>query len=82
MATKRTQSKNTTIKQWRSQSAADARAQHGHTKFASSLVPRLRPAFPLAVRFCGYFRPYCRLELEHFDHAFATNLRARIVRSL
>ena len=38
--------------QWRSQSAADARAQHGHTKFASSLVPRLRPASPLAVRKC------------------------------
>ena len=35
--------------QWRSQSAADASAQHGHTKFASSLVPRLRPASPLAV---------------------------------
>ena len=33
-------------------------------------------------RFCGYFRPYRRLELEHFDHAFATNLRVRIVRSL
>ena len=31
--------------QWRSQSAADARAQHGHTTFASSLVPRPRPAF-------------------------------------
>ena len=27
-------------------------------------------------RFCGYFRPYRRLELEHFDHAFATNLHA------
>ena len=24
----------------------------------------------------GYFKPYRRLELEHFDHAFATNLRA------
>ena len=33
-------------------------------------------------RFWGYFRPYRRLELEHFDHAFATNLRARSVRSL
>ena len=31
--------------QWRSQSAADARAQHGHTTFASSLVPRPHPAF-------------------------------------
>ena len=30
----------------------------------------------------GYFKPYRRLELEHFDHAFATNLRARSVRSL
>ena len=40
------------VAQWRSQSAADARAQHGHTKFASSLVPRLRPASPLAVRKC------------------------------
>ena len=33
-------------------------------------------------RFCGYVSPYCRFELEHFDHAFGTNLRARIVRSL
>ena len=33
-------------------------------------------------RFWGYFRPYRRLELEHFDNAFATNLRARSVRSL
>ena len=33
-------------------------------------------------RFRGYFRPYRGLELEHFDHAFATNLRARSVRSL
>jgi len=32
-------------KQWRSQSAADARAQHGHITFASSLVLRPRPAF-------------------------------------
>ena len=32
-------------------------------------------------RFWGYFRPYRRLELEHFDNAFATNLRARSVRS-
>ena len=31
--------------QWRSQSAAVARAQHGHTTFASSLVPRPHPAF-------------------------------------
>ena len=31
--------------QWRSQSAAIARAQHGHTTFASSLVPRPHPAF-------------------------------------
>ena len=31
--------------QWRSQSAADARAQHGHTTFASSLVPRPLPTF-------------------------------------
>ena len=38
--------------QWRSQSAADAKAQHGHTMFASSLVPRPRPASPLAVRKC------------------------------
>ena len=38
--------------QWRSQSAADARAQHGHTMFASSLVPRPRPASPLAVLKC------------------------------
>ena len=30
--------------QWCRQSAADARAQHGHTTFAS-LVPRPRPAF-------------------------------------
>ena len=29
----------------RSQNTADARAQHGHTMFASSLVPRPRPAF-------------------------------------
>ena len=28
------------------------------------------------------FRPYRCLELEHFDNAFATNLRARSVRSL
>ena len=28
-------------------------------------------------RFWGYFRPYRRLELEHFDNAFATNLRAQ-----
>ena len=33
-------------------------------------------------RFWGYFRPYRCLELEHFDNAFATNLRARSVRSL
>ena len=32
-------------RQWRSQSAADARAQHGHTMFASSLVPSPYPAF-------------------------------------
>ena len=32
--------------------------------------------------FWGYFRSYRRLQLEHFDHAFATNLRARSVRSL
>ena len=25
-------------------------------------------------RFCGYFRPYRCLELEHFNHAFAANL--------
>ena len=31
--------------QWRSQSAANARAQHGHTTLASSLVRRPRPAF-------------------------------------
>ena len=31
--------------QGRSQNTADARAQHGHTTFASSLVPRLCPAF-------------------------------------
>ena len=31
--------------------------------------------------FWGYFRPYRRLELEHFDNAFATNMRARSVRS-
>ena len=30
--------------QWRSQNTADARAQRGHTTFASSLVPRPRPA--------------------------------------
>ena len=92
--------------QWRSQSAADARAQHGHTKFASSLVyPGSAQLLRFAVRkcrsnqgglgvlpqkileflsflgrFCGYFRPYRRLESEH--SAFATNLRARIVRSL
>ena len=29
----------------RSQNTADARAQHGHTMFASSLVPRPHPAF-------------------------------------
>ena len=91
--------------QWRSQSAAVARAQHGHTTFASSLVPRPRPAFsglqygngeatrgvwgmlPQKIlsflgRFWGYFRPYRCLELEHFDNAFATNLRARSVSSL
>ena len=91
--------------QWRNQSAAVARAQHGHTTFASSLVPRPRPAFsglqygngeatrgvwgmlPQKIlsflgRFWGYVRPYCCLELEHFDNAFATNLRARSVRSL
>jgi len=33
-------------------------------------------------QFWGYFSPYRRLELEHFDNAFATNLRARSVRSL
>ena len=39
-----------TSDQWRRQSAADARAQHGHTTFAS-LVPRPRPAFsPLQYR--------------------------------
>ena len=32
------------LAQLRRQSAADARAQHGHTMFAS-LVPRPRPAF-------------------------------------
>ena len=32
-------------------------------------------------RFWGYFRPYRPLELEHFDNAFATNMRARSVRS-
>ena len=91
--------------QWRSQSTAVARAQHGHTTFASSLVSRPRPAFsglqygngeatrgvwgmlPQKIlsflgRFWGYFRPYRCLELEHFDNAFATNLRARSVRSL
>ena len=31
--------------QWRSQSAADAGAQHGHSTFASSLVRRPLPAF-------------------------------------
>ena len=31
--------------QWRSQNTADARAQRGHTTFASCLVPRPRPAF-------------------------------------
>ena len=30
--------------QWRSQNPADARAQRGHTKFASSLKPRPHPA--------------------------------------
>ena len=82
--------------QWRSQSAADARAQHGHTTFASSLVPRPRPAFSglqygnaeatrrglgdaprenfgFLDQFWGYFRPYRRLELEHFDNAFASS---------
>ena len=34
-----------TATQWRSQNTADARAQRGHTTFASSLVPRPRPAF-------------------------------------
>ena len=64
-------------RQWRSQSAADARAQHGHTMFASSLVPRPRLEFlSFLGRFCSYFRPYRRLELEHFNHAFAMNLRA------
>ena len=33
-----------TVEQWRSQNTADARAQRGHTMFASSLVPRPRPA--------------------------------------
>ena len=32
-------------KQWRSQSAVNARAQHGHITFASSLVLRPCPAF-------------------------------------
>ena len=32
------------LRQWRSQSAANARAQHGHTTFAS-LVPRPHSAF-------------------------------------
>ena len=31
--------------QWRSQNTADVRAQRGHTTFASSLIPRPRPAF-------------------------------------
>ena len=61
--------------QWRSQSAANARAPHGHTMFASSLVSRPRLEFlSFLGRFCGYFRPYRRLELEHFNHAFATAL--------
>ena len=30
--------------QWHSQNTTNARAQHGHTTFASSLVPRPRPA--------------------------------------
>ena len=34
-----------TVFQWRSQSAANARAHNGHIMFASSLVPRSRPAF-------------------------------------
>ena len=34
----------TTQPQWRSQNTADARAQHGHATFASSLKPRPRPA--------------------------------------
>ena len=33
------------IRQGRSQNTAYARAQRGHTMFASSLVPRPRPAF-------------------------------------
>jgi len=33
-----------TATQWHSQNTADARAQRGHTTFASSLVPSPRPA--------------------------------------
>ena len=62
-----------------------------HTTFASSLIPRPRPAFSclqygnaefLSFLCRSILGPYRRLELEHFDHAFATNLRARSVRSL
>ena len=33
--------------------------------------------FELSNLIWGYFRPYCHLELEHFGHAFATNLCAQ-----
>ena len=44
--------KMTCVYQWHSQNTADARAQRGHTMFASSLIPRPRTALikPLAVR--------------------------------
>ena len=32
-------------------------------------------------RFWGYFRPHRHLELEHFDHAFTTNIQIAILRS-
>ena len=100
-----TRQHSTKLLQWRIQSAAVARAQHGHTtlRVASCLGPAQLPAaystemekqlggsggcFPRKFlsflgRFWGYFRPYRCLELEHFGNAFATNLRARSVRSL
>ena len=46
------------------------------------LPPKILKFLSFLGRLWGYFRPYHRLELEHFDNAFATNLRARSVRSL
>ena len=44
------------LHQWRSQNKTDARGQRGHTTFASSLVPRPRPASAPSC-FCT---PYCK----------------------